>query len=389
MRIYYLLLFSFFLLFNGKVWTTKDLITYAEENENSIAPEGKEYYIIDPENFFTSEQKNTLFSYMEEIDNKHGVKIILIILKEITTAYETITEFGTKFTQLLVYNSAKRDFYITVTLITSTKDYGTSTFPSADLVFPDKFTKNVVSALRSKMNTEQYFVMCKKMLGYFKELKDPGKKGDTKTGIIIGIVLGSILGVALIYAIIAVIIKVKHKKIMEKMQIEIIDKIKNKEITAEYFNTHCILCFKEMNNNSSAPPCKEVEVIQVQHAQGASEEIRATNLNLCDNNQKKKETDPEDLTTLPCGHKYHTECFDKWYERDTICPKCRERLDGLPVENNMQLGYHVMNIQLSYLPFAKDYIYDEQTFKIIIVNKISRTGRYDDSFEDVVPDKKK
>lgn len=95
MRIYYLLLFSFFLLFNGKVWTTKDLITYAEENENSIAPEGKEYYIIDPENFFTSKQKNTLFSYMEEIDNKHGVKIILIILKEITTAYETITEFGT------------------------------------------------------------------------------------------------------------------------------------------------------------------------------------------------------------------------------------------------------------------------------------------------------
>ena len=389
MRIYYLLLFSFFLLFNGKVWTTKDLITYAEENENSIAPEGKEYYIIDPENFFTSEQKNTLFSYMEEIDNKHGVKIILIILKEITTAYETITEFGTKFTQLLVYNSAKRDFYITVTLRTSTKDYGISTFPSADLVFPDKFMKNVISAVRSKMNTEQYFEMCKKMLGYFKDLKDPGKKGDTKTGIIIGIVLGSILGVALIYAIIAVIIKVKHKKIMEKMQIEIIDKIKNKEITAEYFNTHCILCFKEMNNNSSAPPCKEVEVIQVQHAQGASEEIRATNLNLCDNNQKKKETDPEDLTTLPCGHKYHTECFDKWYERDTICPKCRERLDGLPVENNMQLGYHVMNIQLSYLPFAKDYIYDEQTFKIIIVNKISRTGRYDDSFEDVVPDKKK
>ena len=44
MRIYYLLLFSFFLLFNGKVWTTQDLITYAEENENSIAPEGKEYY---------------------------------------------------------------------------------------------------------------------------------------------------------------------------------------------------------------------------------------------------------------------------------------------------------------------------------------------------------
>ena len=88
---------------------------------------------------------------MEEIDNKHSVKIILIILKEITTAYEQITEFGTKFTQLLVYNSAKRDFYITVALITSTKDYGTSTFPSADLVFPDKFMKNVVSAVRSKI----------------------------------------------------------------------------------------------------------------------------------------------------------------------------------------------------------------------------------------------
>lgn len=390
MRIYHLLLFSLLLLFNAKVWTTKDLIEYAEENENSIAPEGEEYYIIDPENFFTSEQKNTLFSYMEEIDNKHSVKIILIILKEITTTYEKITEFGRKFTQLLVPNSTKRDSYITVIIKTSKKIYGTSTWPNADLLFPNQFMENVLSAVESKMKREEYFEVCKAMLGYFRDQKDPGKKkGNTKAGIIIGIVLGSILGIALIYAIISIIIKTKNKKIMEKIQIEIIDKIRNKEITAEYFNTHCILCFKEMNNNSSAPPVKEVEVIQVQHAQGASEEIKATNLNLSDNNQKKKETDPEDLTTLPCGHKYHTECFDKWYEKDTICPKCRERLDGLPVENNMQLGYHVMNIQLSYLPFAKDYIYDEQTFKIIIVNKITKTGRYDDSFEDVVPDKKK
>lgn len=387
MKIHFFLFYYLFLLCNTKTWSIDSLLTYAENNENSIRPVGEEYYILDPEGVLTSKEKNTLFSYMEEIDNKYNVKVIIILIEKYERIFEDVVDFGRTFTNEFILNDFKRYYYVTVSLSMNSKQYGTSTWKESMLVYPHEYMTNVLDAAEKKMANGQYYETCEKMLGYFKEQKDPGKqKDDSKTGIILGIVFGSIFGVIIIFAVVQTIRKALNKKIMEKMQIEIIDKIKSKEITVDYFNTHCILCFKEMYNDCGAPPVKDVEVIQVQHPQQGSEEIKATNYNI-NENQKEKEDIKQELITLPCGHKYHSDCFDKWYKRDTMCPKCRERLDGLPKENNMQLGYHVMNIQLTYLPFGKDYIYSEQTFKIIIVNKVMK-GRNEDSFEDVVPDKK-
>ena len=30
-----------------------------------------------------------------------------------------------------------------------------------------------------------------------------------------------------------------------------------------------------------------------------------------------------EVCTLACGHVYHKECIDRWFERDVTCPTCR------------------------------------------------------------------
>lgn len=37
------------------------------------------------------------------------------------------------------------------------------------------------------------------------------------------------------------------------------------------------------------------------------------------------ETTAEEIKTLACGHKFHKECVDRWFQEDGSCPMCRNR----------------------------------------------------------------
>ena len=34
----------------------------------------------------------------------------------------------------------------------------------------------------------------------------------------------------------------------------------------------------------------------------------------------------ESIKTLPCFHKYHTECIQDWFKRQNFCPICRHEI---------------------------------------------------------------
>lgn len=44
-----------------------------------------------------------------------------------------------------------------------------------------------------------------------------------------------------------------------------------------------------------------------------------TNCSICLNNQKDKV-----IRQLNCGHKFHIECIDIWFEKNNNCPLCRK-----------------------------------------------------------------
>ena len=41
----------------------------------------------------------------------------------------------------------------------------------------------------------------------------------------------------------------------------------------------------------------------------------------------------EPLESLPCGHKFHEDCIEGWFDKKEICPVCNKKFKNL---NNQQ-----------------------------------------------------
>ena len=71
-----------------------------------------------------------------------------------------------------------------------------------------------------------------------------------------------------------------------------------------------------------------------------------------DNNNISNITDNQ-ISTLPCGHRYHVKCISEWMLRKkSICPMCREKIDIDIPENNEEddLQNELLNIQIELHP---------------------------------------
>ena len=59
------------------------------------------------------------------------------------------------------------------------------------------------------------------------------------------------------------------------------------------------------------------------------------------------------ISTLPCGHRYHVKCITEWMMRKkNVCPMCREKIDVDIPENNEEddLQNELLNIQIELHP---------------------------------------
>ena len=77
--------------------------------------------------------------------------------------------------------------------------------------------------------------------------------------------------------------------------------------------------------------------------------------NVGDNSIERKNSTLTDnqISTLPCGHRYHVKCITEWVMRKkNICPMCREKIDVDIPENNEEddLQNELLNIQIELHP---------------------------------------
>jgi hypothetical protein len=58
------------------------------------------------------------------------------------------------------------------------------------------------------------------------------------------------------------------------------------------------------------------------------------------------------ISTLPCGHRYHVKCITEWMlQKKNICPMCRERIDiDIPENDDEDLQNELLNIQIDLHP---------------------------------------
>ena len=71
------------------------------------------------------------------------------------------------------------------------------------------------------------------------------------------------------------------------------------------------------------------------------------------NNDKNSNLSDNQISALPCGHRYHVKCITEWMLRKkNICPMCREKIEIDIPENNEEddLQNELLNIQIELHP---------------------------------------
>ena len=71
-----------------------------------------------------------------------------------------------------------------------------------------------------------------------------------------------------------------------------------------------------------------------------------------DNMPRNSSVTDNQISTLPCGHRYHVKCITEWMlQKKNICPMCREKINvEIPEANEEDLVNELMNIQIELHP---------------------------------------
>ena len=94
----------------------------------------------------------------------------------------------------------------------------------------------------------------------------------------------------------------------------------NKKILAD----NCAICLEEFNNNNSK---KSAELNE------ENDSIKGIKLNVNETN---------DITTLECGHQFHTTCISEWLKQRDNCPLCRQ---AVKYKNNSDDAHLIWGVQ--------------------------------------------
>ena len=119
---------------------------------------------------------------------------------------------------------------------------------------------------------------------------------------------------------------------------------------------------KESRLNTYANTNRLIEEINVQEENiiNTNEINKQENNNICNNNinddsiniQRNSAVTDTQISTLPCGHRFHVKCISQWMlQKKNICPMCREKINvDLPENEDEDLQNELLNIQIELHP---------------------------------------
>ena len=127
-------------------------------------------------------------------------------------------------------------------------------------------------------------------------------------------------------------------------------------------NNKFLVTKKESRLNTYANTNRLIEEINVQEENiiNTNEINKQENNNICNNNinddsiniQRNSAVTDTQISTLPCGHRFHVKCISQWMlQKKNICPMCREKINvDLPENEDEDLQNELLNIQIELHP---------------------------------------
>ena len=364
-------------ILKGKEYTTNEIINFIKNSET------KNYKIIDPDDYLKKEDEIKLEKQLKEIYKNHKVVPIIVVIRKLYMKDESGKNLDiSNFTQIVVdeiYNKkiVKKTTPIVVAIISiEGKIMTMKAEGSVSFTITQQDCYNILNIINNYYSYGEYSygtVELGKLINYY--LDNTSYFARNKRFFIMIVLL--IFSFCFCYLLAIIAQKIRDKRNMrltmsdEDKLLKIRDFFKKTKVNKKIITDSCIICLEPFENCTSINHSLIHEENNINdnnsinHKNDNENNVKLTNNNIDndiqiemqnvgnENADKASNISDNQISTLPCGHRYHVKCITEWMLRKkNICPMCREKIDVDIPENNQEddLQNELLNIQIELHP---------------------------------------
>ena len=359
-----------------KKYKTSDIVAFITESKT------KNYKIIDPDEYLKKDDIIALEKQLKEIYNAHKVITIIVIARNIDLTNKKGEKIDiSNYTEIIfdeIYEKkiVKKDASVVLAIVSiegkimTMRAKGTVSF-----TITQQDCYNILNIINNYYSYGEYSygtVELGKLINYY--LVNTSFFSRNKRFFLMIFIL--ILSFIFCYILALIAQRIREKRNLrltmsdEEKLLKIRAFLKKCKANKKILSDNCIICLepfdnctsvnhsliveennnkKENNddnliNNENKDKDKDAIVIEMQNM--SKENIEN------DNNNKSNMTDNQ-ISTLPCGHRYHVKCITEWMlKKKSICPMCREKMDVSISDQGEEedLQNELLNIQIELHP---------------------------------------
>ena len=353
-------------------YTTSEIVNFIKECKT------KNYKIIDPDDYIKKDDEIKLEKQLKEIYKNHKVVLIIVVARKIYLKGKNENKIDiSNFTQIVVdevYDKKiiKKSIPIVVAIISiEGKIMTMKTEGTVSYTITQQDCYNILNIVNNYYSYGEYSygtVELGKLINYY--LVNTSFFGRNKRFFIMIILL--IFSFCFCYFLSVIAQKIRDKRNMrltmndEEKLLKIRVFLKKTRTNKKILSDNCIICLEpfdnctsvnhsliaEQNNNIDNKLINEDNNNTYKKDEDKDIHIEMQDISK-DNYDKKSNISDNQISTLPCGHRYHVKCITEWMLRKkNICPMCREKIDVDIPENNEEddLQNELLNIQIELHP---------------------------------------
>jgi len=354
-----------------KKYTTSDIVTLISESKT------KHYKIIDPDEYLKKDDIIALEKQLKEIYTSHNVITIIVLARNIDLTDKKGKKIDiSNYTEIVfdeIYEKklVKSDASVILAVVSiegkimTMKAKGTVSF-----TITQQDCYNILNIINNYYSYGEYSygtLELGKLINYY--LVNTSFFSRNKRFFLMILIL--VLSFVFCYILALIAQRIREKRNLrltmsdEEKLYKIREFLKKCKADKKILSDNCIICLEpfdnctsvnhsivaEPNDNNNINNNKD-NLIEEENKDKDAVAIEMQNMSNDNINNKSNMTDNQ-ISTLPCGHRYHVRCITEWMlKKKSICPMCREKMDVSISDHGEEedLQSELLNIQIELHP---------------------------------------
>lgn len=364
-----------------KKYTFNDIINLIKLNNT------KDYFIIDPDNYIEKEDEKNLEDQLIQIYKGHRVIPILIMAHNFDLVIDGknigISNFTEKIIDEIKEKKIIKDKFPIIIAVISIEDkiMTMKAEGSISYTITQQDCYNILDIVNNYFSYGKFSdgaVELGRLINYY--LVNTGFFSRNKRFFIMIIIL--IFCFCLCYFLAFCAQKIRDRRNLrltmsdEQKLLKIREFLKKTRADKKILCENCIICLDSFDNcksvnHSLIEDNEKKDMILIKENKDNNEVLSNNDVNIEMQNvstynlDKKSEMTDTQISTLPCGHRYHVKCITEWMlKKKGICPMCREKINvDIPEMNEEDdIQNELLNIQIELHP----------AFALLVFNTINQ-----------------